>query len=464
MSDTSVKALGPDGTTSPTPRNMQATSPNGTGGAAYFRKGFGLKSEIQSQLDSDYTGHLVDLLKDREYTLTAGDVTIRLAKEFGFCYGVERAVEYAYQARKKFPDRTIYLAGEIIHNPHVNSKLQAMGVEFLLPGGGERDAGWGMRDAIDASRGLTPARMESASRIPHPPSHLDFSTVKPEDVVILPAFGVTIKDFETLRAIGCVMVDTTCGSVLNVWKRVESYARDGFTSLIHGKYYHEETRATASQAEKYPNGQYFIVRNLDEAQLVCDFIEGRLSSRALMDRFAHAASPSFDPARDLRRIGVANQTTMLARESLAVGELIGQSMARAWGPDYARENFRTFDTICSATQERQDAVVELLREPLDVMVVIGGYNSSNTMSLAALCSETVRTYHVEDADDIDPRSRTIRHRPLGAKAEIESADWLPASGPVRIGITAGASTPNNKIGEAVGRIFATREIDPATIR
>lgn len=431
-----MKAAGPPGTPADTTRNMQAKTPNGTGGATYFRKGFGLKSEIQSELDSDYTGHLVDLLKAQEYTLTAGDVTVRLAKEFGFCYGVERAVEYAYQARKKFPDRTIYLAGEIIHNPHVNSKLQAMGIEFLLPGSGKREVGSG----------------------------IDFSRVKPEDVVILPAFGVTIKDFETLREIGCVMVDTTCGSVLNVWKRVESYARDGFTSLIHGKYYHEETRATASQAEKYPNGQYFIVRNLEEAQLVCDFIEGRLSSQALMDRFAHAASPSFDPARDLRRIGVANQTTMLARESLAVGELIGQSMAKAWGADYARENFRTFDTICSATQERQDAVVELLREPLDVMVVVGGYNSSNTMSLAALCSETVRTFHVEDADDIDPFSRTIRHRPLGAKEEVESTDWLPASGPVRVGITAGASTPNNKIGEAVGRIFATREIDPATIR
>ena len=438
---------------------MQANTPNGTGGATYFRKGFGLKSEIQSELDSDYTGHLVDLLKAQEYTLTAGDVTIRLAKEFGFCYGVERAVEYAYQARKKFPDRTIYLAGEIIHNPHVNSKLEGMGIRFLLPGGADRGP---RTNGID-NRGLSEDR-GLASSVQLPASRIDYTDVKPEDVVILPAFGVTIKDFETLRAIGCVMVDTTCGSVLNVWKRVESYARDGFTSLIHGKYYHEETRATASQAEKYPNGQYFIVRNLEEAQLVCDFIEGRLSSQALMQRFAHAASPKFDPARDLRRIGVANQTTMLARESLAVGELIGQSMAKAWGEDYARENFRTFDTICSATQERQDAVVELLREPLDVMVVIGGYNSSNTMSLAALCSETVRTFHVEDADGIDPNTRTIRHRPLGAKEEIESVDWLPASGPVRIGITAGASTPNNKIGEAVGRIFATREIDPATVR
>jgi 4-hydroxy-3-methylbut-2-en-1-yl diphosphate reductase len=430
MSDTSVKGQGPGGTAAPTTGNMQANTPNGTGGATYFRKGFGLKSEIQSELASDYTGHLVDLLKDREYTLTAGDVTIRLAKEFGFCYGVERAVDYAYQARKKFPDRTIYLAGEIIHNPHVNSKLQGMGITFLMPDNGR----------------------------------IDFSGVKAEDVVILPAFGVTITDFETLRQIGCVMVDTTCGSVLNVWKRVESYARDGFTSLIHGKYYHEETRATASQAEKYEGGQYLIVRNIDEAGLVCDFIEGRLSASALVERFAHATSPNFDPERDLRRIGVANQTTMLARESLAIGELVGRSMASARGSDYAKENFRTFDTICSATQERQDAVVELLREPLDVMVVIGGYNSSNTMSLAALCSETVRTYHVEDADDIDPDSGTIRHRPLGAKEDVESSDWLSRKAHVRVGVTAGASTPNNKIGEAVGRIFATRGIDPNTVR
>lgn len=406
--------------------NMQASATGGT----YFRKGFGLKSEIQSELASDYTGHLVDMLQAREYTLTAGNLTIRLAKEFGFCYGVERAVEYAYQARKKFPDRTIYLAGEIIHNPHVNSKLQAMGITFLMPSDGS----------------------------------IDFSEVKAEDVVILPAFGVTITDFEILRQIGCVVVDTTCGSVLNVWKRVESYARDGFTSLIHGKHYHEETRATASQALKHEGAQYFIVRNIEEARLVCDFMEGRMRADALMERFAHAASPDFDPARDLKRIGVANQTTMLARESLAIGEVVGQSMARAQGDEYARQNFRTFDTICSATQERQDAVVELLKEPLDVMVVIGGYNSSNTLSLAALCSESVRTFHVEDADDIDPDSGTIRHRPLGSKDERETSGWLPGGNPVRVGVTAGASTPNNKIGEAVGRIFATGGIDPKTIR
>ena len=419
--------------------NMHASGPDGTPATTYFRKGFGLKSEIQSELASDYTGHLVDMLQARDYTLTAGDITIRLAKEFGFCYGVERAVEYAYQARRKFPDRTIYMAGEIIHNPHVNSKLKGLGINFLMPKAGGAGGGGGQ---------------------------IDYGVVRAEDVVILPAFGVTIKDFEVLRGIGCVMVDTTCGSVLNVWKRVESYARDGFTSLIHGKYYHEETRATASQAEKYQAGHYFIVRNMEEAQVVCDFVEGRVSAQALMERFAHAASPNFDPARDLRRIGVANQTTMLAKESMAIGALVGQAIARAHGEEYGRENFRTFDTICSATQERQDAVVELLREPLDVMLVIGGYNSSNTISLAALCSESVRTYHVEDADDIDPESGRIRHRPLGAKDAIESESWLPLpeAGPLRVGVTAGASTPNNRIGEAIGRVFATRGIDPRKIQ
>lgn len=392
----------------------------------YFRKGFGLKAEVQEELASDYNGRLVDLLREREFTLTAGDVTVRLAREFGFCYGVERAVDYAYQTRRKFPDRRVFLAGEIIHNPHVNAKLREMGVEILIP----------------AQTG----------------GKIDYGVVRPDDVVILPAFGVTIEDFEKLREIGCVMVDTTCGSVLNVWKRVESYAREGYTALIHGKYYHEETRATASQTSKHGPGHYIVVRNIEEARAVCDFIEGKTSAEALMTQFGHTVSPGFEPNRDLKRIGVANQTTMLARESLAIGAEVGAAMVRAHGEEYAKANFRTFDTICSATQERQDAVVELLTDPLDVMVVIGGFNSSNTLSLAALCSETVPTYHVEDAGAIDPAAGTIRHRPLGAKAEVDTPFWLPAEGPVRVGITAGASTPNNKIGDAVARIFATRGI------
>jgi 4-hydroxy-3-methylbut-2-enyl diphosphate reductase len=287
----------------------------------------------------------------------------------------------------------------------------------------------------------------------------DFSPVRPEDVVLLPAFGVTIEDFEHLRAVGCILVDTTCGSVLNVWKRVESYARDGFTALIHGKYYHEETRATASQVRKYPEGQYLVVRDMEEARVVADFVEGKVDAGVILAHFApHAVSPGFDPARDLRKIGVANQTTMLARESLAIGEEVGQAIERARGPEARADAFRTFDTICSATQERQDAVLELLTEPLDVMVVIGGFNSSNTISLASLCAERVTTYHIEAVSAIDPERNTIHYRRPGIKhAEADAEGWLPASGPVRIGLTAGASTPNNKIEDAIKRIIETRK-------
>jgi 4-hydroxy-3-methylbut-2-enyl diphosphate reductase len=294
---------------------------------------------------------------------------------------------------------------------------------------------------------------------------VDYAPVGAEDVVILPAFGVTIHVFAYLRELGCVIVDTTCGSVLNVWKRVDAYARDGFTALIHGKHYHEETRATASQVEKYEGGSFLVVRDMAEAKLVCEYIEGRGDRASFLERFAHAASPGFDPDVHLRRIGVANQTTMLASESLAIAAEVGAAMERAHGAEYRAANFRSFDTICSATQERQDAVKELLAEPLDVMVVVGGYNSSNTMSLAAICAERVSTYHVEDATCLDPERGTIRHKVAGksANGEVETADWLSAEGPVRVGITAGASTPNNKIGEAVARIFATRGIDPSTI-
>lgn len=407
--------------------------------STYFRKGFGLRAEVQDELAADYSGRLVDRMREAGYTLTVGDVTIRLAREFGFCYGVERAVEYAYQTRRKFPDRRIYLVGEIIHNPHVNDRLRDMGIEILHPAEGR----------------------------------FDFSGVRPEDVVILPAFGVTIHDFDALRGIGCILVDTTCGSVLNVWKRVESYARDGFTAVIHGKHYHEETRATASQVRKRKeeprgiengeneseSGHYLIVRDMAEAQSVCDYIEGRADSAALMARLGHAASPGFDPARHLKRVGVANQTTMLAGESLAIAAAIGDAIERARGADARARDFRTFDTICSATQERQDAVKELLDEPLDAMVVIGGFNSSNTISLAALCAERVPTYHVESPEGIDPETGRVHYRLPGVHhKEADAADWLPAT-PVRLGITAGASTPNSKIGEAVARILATRGLD-----
>ncbi|HWH02253.1 MAG TPA: 4-hydroxy-3-methylbut-2-enyl diphosphate reductase [Gemmatimonadales bacterium] len=398
----------------------------------YFRKGFGLKGAIEGTLAADYHSRVVDHVRAQGFSLAVGDLTFRLAREFGFCYGVDRAVEYAYETRTKFPDARVFLVGEIIHNPHVNAKLRSMGVEFLhRPEGGE----------------------------------FDFSHIVATDVVLMPAFGVTVKDFQRLRDLGCVLVDTTCGSVLNVWKRVESYAKDGFTALIHGKAYHEETKATSSQVTKYPGGRYVVVRDMGEARLLCDYIEGRGDHKALVDKFASAMSPGFDPDRDLVRVGVANQTTMLSGESLAIAAEVAKSMVKRYGEASLAEHFRTFDTICSATQERQDAVLKLIADPIDLMVVIGGYNSSNTTHLAAICHERVPTYHIEDASGIDPDARTIRFRPVGAKTEETKGDWLPA-GPLVVGVTAGASTPNNKVGETIERIAAMRglalEVAPAS--
>ncbi len=395
----------------------------------YFRKGFGLKKELKPLIDAEYQSALVERIRARGYSDTFGDVGVRLAQEFGFCYGVDRAVDYAYETVHKFPDRKIYLVGEIIHNPHVNQRMTEMGISFIYP---------------------------------DPKGAFDFSVLGPEDVVILPAFGVTIHDFERLKKIGCVLVDTTCGSVLHVWKRVESYARDGFTAVIHGKYTHEESRATASQVKKH-DGKYVIVRDMDEAMLLCDYIAGRPghpSRDELAAHFGAKSSSGFDPATDLEFVGVANQTTMLANESMAIGAKVHEAMTERYGAADARAHYRSFGTICSATQERQDAVAAMMESPPDVMLVIGGYNSSNTNHLAHLCRQHTRTYHVEDAGCIDVETGTIRHKPeLDPDAtEVLDASWLPA-GPFELGITAGASTPNNKIGEALLRVLTIRGID-----
>jgi hypothetical protein len=234
----------------------------------YFRRGLGLKKEIEPVLAAEYHSSVVEDIRARGYVAEFGDITIRLAEDFGFCYGVDRAVDYAYQTTHKFPDRRIFLVGEIIHNPHVNRRLLESGVTFLYPDGATGE--------------------------------FDFSGVTADDVVIMPAFGVTMADFQRLKEIGCILIDTTCGSVLNVWKRVESYARDGFTSLIHGKYFHEETRATASQANLDAGGKYIVVRDMDEARLVMDYIEQKpdaLSADAFREHFRDKASPGFDPDR-----------------------------------------------------------------------------------------------------------------------------------------------------------------------
>jgi 4-hydroxy-3-methylbut-2-enyl diphosphate reductase len=394
----------------------------------YFQKGFNLKSVVGPILQSNYHSSVVERMKQLDNSARAGELVLKLAKEFGFCYGVDRAVEYAYETREKFPERRIFLSGEIIHNPDVNSRIEAMGIRLL----GEATT--------------------AAER---------YADVGAADVVILPAFGVTVAEMEDLRVRGCVLVDTTCGSVLNVWKNVHIYARQGFTAVIHGKHYHEETKATASQALTHPNGRYLCVRDRAEAEVVCGFIRGGVSREEFLARFEHAASPSFDPDLDLGRIGLANQTTMLMSESMQIQEMLRDAILARYGDAELGARFRTFDTICSATQDRQDAVLRMLEQGgLDLMLVIGGYNSSNTAALARICSEQLPTFHINGADCLD--GTTVRHRPVGSHATVTTEAWLP-EGPVSVGITAGASTPNNVVGEVIERVLARRGLTPADI-
>jgi 4-hydroxy-3-methylbut-2-enyl diphosphate reductase len=380
-----------------------------------FRKGLDLKHAVAGMLADNYHSSIVEQVKANDFTHRDGRLTVHLAREFGFCYGVDRAVDYAYQTRERFPDRQVFLTGEIIHNPHVNDKLRAMGIRFLSD----------------------------------PGEHSDRLTG--DDVLILPAFGVTVAMLEAFARRGCTMIDTTCGSVLNVWKNVRRYAEGGFTSIIHGKVWHEETQATASQAVQY-GGRYLVVFDQAETEIVCDYIRRGGDRAAFMQRFEKAASPGFDPDRDLARIGLANQTTMLMTESLAIGEMISAAMRDRYDGNTLPEHYQAFDTICSATQDRQDAVAALLRDkPVDLMIVIGGYNSSNTANLARMCHASRPTFHIADPEClVSPDD--IRHRPVGAKTEVTASGWLPAEGPVSIGLTSGASTPDNLVGAVIARL------------
>ena len=389
--------------------------------ATLYRKGLDLKHLVADELSRDYHSDLVTRMRETDGRHAAGRMAVHLPQEFGFCYGVDRAVDYAYQTRRRFPDRTVYLTGEIIHNSHVNARLREAGVRFLS------DPGERLED-VDA-----------------------------HDVVILPAFGVTVSDLEQLDRRGCTIVDTTCGSVLNVWKNVRQYARDGFTAVIHGKARHEETRATASQVLAAGGGAYLIVLDRNEAAAVCEYVAGRGDRERFVAQLGNACSPGFDPDRDLRRVGLANQTTMLMSESLAIGEMLRQAMLDRYGDASLEGHYRAFDTICSATQDRQDAVRSLLGErEFDLVIVIGGYNSSNTRNLARICAERAPTYHIAGPSCLVSRDR-IFHLPTpngaaGPQREVAAGGWLPPIGPLAVAVTAGASTPDSIVGQVVSRL------------
>ena len=378
---------------------------------------------VQAQVLSHYRSELVDRIRAKGHVLSAdGLLTIKLAKEFGFCYGVERAIDLAYAARKVYPDQPIYILGEIIHNPEVNDQIRAMGIKFLS--GKEKDA--------------------------------DIEDLKKDDIVIIPAFGTEVATMKQLEAKGCRFVDTTCGDVMSVWKRVRQYANDSVTCLIHGKAWHEETKATSSRATANGNGHYLVVFTLAETDYVCDYIVLGGNKSQFLEKFKGAYSPGFDPDVHLKAIGVANQTTMLRGETEDVQRRLKAAMEKKYGAADIQKHFRFFDTICGATQDRQDALEKLLREPMDLLLVIGGYNSSNTSHLAEMGEAKLPTYFIKNAAKM-VSDRLIVHYDQNLHEEVETCDWLPA-GKITVGITAGASCPNNLIEDTIRRLFELRGV------
>jgi 4-hydroxy-3-methylbut-2-en-1-yl diphosphate reductase len=379
---------------------------------------------VQAKVVAHYRSELVNLCRERGGLLTAGGLTIKLAKEFGFCYGVERAIDLAYAARTVFPPPArIFLLGEIIHNPEVNDQIRGMGIVSVSPKPDDEEL----------------ARLE----------------LTPDDVVIIPAFGTEVATRRKLEAYGVQSVDTTCGDVMSVWKRVRQYSKDGVTSIIHGKARHEETKATTSQATAYGTGHYLVVFDLSETDEVCRYILHGGNKEDFLARFKGAHSPGFDPDQHLVAVGVANQTTMLRGETEEVQRRFRAAMEQRYGVERIGDHFRVFDTICGATQDRQDALQKLLREPMDLLIVIGGYNSSNTSHLAEMGEKVLPTFFIKNAAMMES-AKLIRHWDQHHATEVETRDWLPLGRPVTVGITAGASCPNNLIEDSIRRLFDLR--------
>jgi len=379
---------------------------------------------VQAQVLSHYRSELVERIRANGHVLSAGDLTVKLAKEFGFCYGVERAIDIAYAARHAYPKRRIFLLGEIIHNPEVNDQIREMGIVSLSP---------------------KPSNEELASL-----------NLTPDDVVLIPAFGTEVATRKKLEASGCDLKDTTCGDVMSVWKRVRQYSQDKVTSIIHGKASHEETKATSSQTRANGSGHYLVVLTIKETDYVCDYIVHGGDKREFLDKFKGAYSDGFDPDIHLQAVGVANQTTMLRGETEEVQRRLRQAMIQKYGEAEVDNHFRFFDTICGATQDRQDALEKLLREPLNLLIVIGGYNSSNTSHLAEMGESKLRTFFIKNADMMES-DKLIRHYDQHDKREVETRDWLPP-GKIIVGVTAGASCPNNLIEDTIRRLFELRGI------
>ncbi|MDO5471816.1 MAG: 4-hydroxy-3-methylbut-2-enyl diphosphate reductase [Akkermansia sp.] len=369
-----------------------------------------------------YQSELVESIRANGDVLRLPSLELHLASAFGFCDGVKRAIEIAYATCSMFEGRRIWLIGEIIHNPVVNADLDVMGLRHLP---------WDLKSPL-------------------------YDELKTDDVVIMPAFGGSVAMRRLLDEKGVNLVDSTCGNVIRVWQKVRNYARMGITSVIHGKAKHEESQATASHSQGDDGkGNYIVIFNEDDARLLCDYILGRGDKAAFMAHFASSCSEGFDPDIHLAEMGMANQTTMLKSETARIQSMLRAAVTERDGDD---SRFHAFDTICGATQDRQNALFELLDKPLEAMFIIGGYNSSNTTHLAHIAARKMPVFFVESADCLLSLSR-IRAFNLKEKKEVEMA--LPAEAlqrerPWRIGVTAGASCPANVIEQVIRRLAELR--------
>lgn len=340
--------------------------------------------------------------------LSRGPLTLHLADIWGFCYGVLYAIEEVGEVLENHPEKDVWILGDLIHNPHVNQELQTRGATFI--------------DLDELER------------------------IKDGDVVVIPAFGTKKEIFDYLDERDVITVDTTCPEVEAVEHEVLAFNQENHTAVIHGKHEHQESIATSSFADRY-----LIIRDLEEAQYVCDYIENGGSAAEFLDRFNQACSGDFDPDRDLQQIGLANQTTMLMNESLKIFEMIEQAVENRDGD---KQNVKTIDTICSATQDRQDAVQKLTRSnQFDLFLVVGGHTSSNTKNLARTVSQraSIPVYHIQDAGSFD-RER-ITFLPLDSRTAETSRNWLP-EGECSVGVTAGASTPHSELESVLRKMLS----------
>lgn len=390
----------------------------------FFRKGFrDQKKVVEDSMQEQFNSELVDTMRSNEYKLEREGVTVFLAKDFGFCWGVERSIALAYEAVKHFPNKTVHITNELIHNPEVNDELHNMNVQFI-------------QKKKDGEK--------------------DFSTVDDGDVVILPAFGASIEEMDLFDKKDVDVVDTTCPWVSKVWNTVDRHQKGGSTSIIHGKWAHEETLATTSFCE-----DFIVIKDLKEAQMVVDYIIEGGDREAFLEYFKNAISEGFDPDTMLDKIGLANQTTMYKKETRAIGQMLQKAMMSKFGPIEADSHYTEFDTICDATQERQDAVADQVENAeelgLDFILVVGGWDSSNTAHLLEIPQNAgVRSFHINRAECISA-DNTITHRNL--KGEIITETFIgDLDKDVVMGVTSGASTPDAGVQDSLSQIFLLKKM------